>query len=372
MSDRPDADEAQPRSTRLLVSELRQAVVPAFTPSRILIALKTAIAAVSAWLLGAHLPGALDEYAYYAPLGALISMTPTLMGSLRSSVQTVVGLALGIGLAWAVNALNVPAIVGVLIAVGAGVLIAGFRSLGPGREYVPIAALFVLIVGGPQAEDYSLGYLAQMGVGMLVGVLINVLVVPPLYFTSSSREITRLRTAIVTTVTDIADALEESWPPKNVAWQRQMSSLSTMVLDAQPIVDEAQESRKINPRAKRRDYDVQEDADDLDALGRLTRHTLDLGEAISGAIWFDPVKTAIPAELCSPLSAALRRMGDLVRAWENRDQEENAAAAAEKALAKLSEKFDQHRGVPSSAVGAVIFDLRRMLTIVQSRLRSRR
>lgn len=48
----------------------------------------------------------------------------------------------------------------------------GTGWFGAGREYVPMAALFVLIIGGADAEDYSLGYLIQMAVGLLVNLVV--------------------------------------------------------------------------------------------------------------------------------------------------------------------------------------------------------
>ncbi len=50
-------------------------------------------------MIAPHMPGVTDQYPYYAPLGALLSMYPTLMGSAKSSLQTLLGLATGNGLA---------------------------------------------------------------------------------------------------------------------------------------------------------------------------------------------------------------------------------------------------------------------------------
>src|SRR5919112_113289 len=117
------------------------------------------------------MPGTIDEYPYYAPLGALSAMYPTVMGSVRTGLQTVAGLALGILLAAGVLLVGPPNLVTIGLAVGIGTLLAGVRRLGAGAEYVPMAALFVLIVGGPDAEDYSVGYLGQMAVGVAIGLL---------------------------------------------------------------------------------------------------------------------------------------------------------------------------------------------------------
>ncbi len=70
----------------------------AITADRLLLAAKTAAAAALAWYLAPLVPLAQSEYSYYAPLGVLVSMYPTVARSASSGAQAVVGLALGIGL----------------------------------------------------------------------------------------------------------------------------------------------------------------------------------------------------------------------------------------------------------------------------------
>src|SRR5690606_1295535 len=143
------------------------------------------------------------------PLGALIVMVPTLMGSLRLTLQTALGLLLGIALAFAVIFSPLPGVVSVALAVGIGVLLGGLGGLGAGRDYVPIAALFVLVIGGSDAEDYSLGYLLQMGLGMIIGIAVNAVVLPPLWLRESSDAVSRLRQQIATLLDHAAERLRE-------------------------------------------------------------------------------------------------------------------------------------------------------------------
>jgi hypothetical protein len=63
-----------------------------WSKARILLAVKAAIAVAIAWFVAPHMPGVADEYPYYAPLGALVSMYPTLMGSVKAGLQTLAGL----------------------------------------------------------------------------------------------------------------------------------------------------------------------------------------------------------------------------------------------------------------------------------------
>lgn len=363
-------NESRPGPAARWALAVRRAVDPSIQPTRLLLALKAAIAAGLAWPAAQLLPGSVDEYSYYAPLGALISMMPTLMGSLRASLQTTIGLALGIGLAWAVLETPLPATFSVPVAVGIGVILGGLRGLGAGRDYVPIAALFVLIIGGStQPGDYSLGYLVQMGVGMAIGVLVNFLIVPPLYLRDAAAEIGALRKAVASTLAEIAVALAEPSITDRDDWLRRTSSLEDAIRLAEPVIEDASESRRANPRARWHSYDMQEDFDDLRALARLASHTRDLGEAVSGLLWSEPVPTSLPDDLRQPVRDAIDRLADLVVAWDSSDGEEEALDSAEAALGKLEDRRQQAATGSGDAGGAVTFTLRRMVLLVRGRLR---
>lgn len=349
---------------------IHRTVAPSIRPARLLLALKTAIAAGLAWPIAQLLPGAVDDYSYYAPFGALISMMPTLMGSLRASLQTVLGLGIGIALAWAVLTSPLPSAASVPLAVGLGVLLGGLRGLGAGRDYVPIAALFVLVIGGPQADEYSLGYVVQTGVGMVIGVIVNLLIVPPLGYRQSANEIIGLRRDIAENLDGMASALVEDWPPEHQDWLDGVKALESSVRAAEPVIEEARESRRGNPRARWHKYDLQEDYDDLAALGALGRHARELGEIVSGAIWSDPLPLSLPEELREPLGAALSRTADLVRAWDERVGGAEALQSADAAVEHLDLlQADMPSADPSHAVLAnSTFTLRRMLATIQARI----
>src|SRR5690554_1933340 len=349
---------------------IRRTVAPSIRPDRLLLALKTAIAAGLAWPAAQLLPGSVDEYSYYAPLGALISMMPTLMGSLRTSAQTAAGLALGIALSWLVVLSPMPGSVSVPLAVGIGVILGGLRGLGAGRDYVPIAALFVLVVGGTQAEDYSVGYLVQMAVGMGIGVIVNLVIVPPLRVKDSARQLETLRMRVADTLDGMAATMTAAWPPEDQEWFDSAQSLDADISAAGPVLEEASESRRMNPRARRHHDDLQRDYDDLTAITLLGRDVHDLRATIGGAIWGEPVPTELPESLREPVGTVLARSADAVRAWNAGEGEADALDAAEAALQHLR---DRQRNQPpgasaDGALGTITFSLRRLLATVRSRV----
>ena len=61
--------------------------------------IRAAIAAGLAWQVAVVLPPLLSDYAYYAPLGAVIAVHPTVADSAGAAWRTVLAIMLGFGLA---------------------------------------------------------------------------------------------------------------------------------------------------------------------------------------------------------------------------------------------------------------------------------
>ena len=217
------------------------------TQPRLLHAGKAAAAAVIAWFVARHIPGVAAEYPYYAPLGAVVAMQTTVFAGIRSGVQTLVGIALGILIAAFTMWVGDPGFLAIALAVGVGVLVGGFRVLGEGSSWVSTAALFVLLVGGANAEGYSLGYLVQMAVGVVVGLLVNFLVFPPLHFWDAEHRIDAVNGVLADHLDGLAAVLEEGKRDEK-AGDDQQDRLDRAIADARLRVAIAHESRRLNPR----------------------------------------------------------------------------------------------------------------------------
>jgi uncharacterized membrane protein YgaE (UPF0421/DUF939 family) len=296
------------------------AIRRAVRPARLLHAAKTAIAATIAWLLGGLLPGELSDYAYYAPLGALISMAPTLMDSVRSSIQTVVGLALGVLVAWGLIAIAAPPVIAVPVAILVGTVLAGLTVLGPGKDYIPIAALFVLIIGGANANDFSIGYVAQMGLGMVIGIAVNLVVMPPLRVDDSAIALSALRRTGARTLDAMAEALSSGGDGSD--WERELLTYESRLAEAATAVRGARDSRRANPRARWMNYDVDEDLDDLATLRRARVHLEAMGAVLRGSEHEKPLGEIAGAETLAPAAELLGGLGRLMERWN----EERAGA----------------------------------------------
>ena len=320
---------------------------------RPLLAVKTALAGVLAWYLAPYIPFAEDQYSYYAPLGALVTIYPTLARSTRSGVETVVGLGIGIliglgGLA-VVQAGMLPGVALALVLL-IGVLVGGIRVLGSGREWVSLAGLFVLLLGGGDAEGFSVSYIVTMGFGVVVGILVNLLL-PPLYVGRAGRRLAVLRDEIAGFLARTADRVaDRSIDPERML--RDLSEIVAVEAEVGEDVQEAAESRRGNPRGRRataRDLS-DENARRLAAMERAGFLLRDLVDVL-----LRMAEQGGPAEETrKPLAAALRRTAELMGAELREAGAPELLAAADAALADYRRAIDVELGMrPSEAAESV-------------------
>jgi hypothetical protein len=284
--------------------EVARAWHAAVSPDRLLLAAKTALAVGIAWAVAPYVPGVANEYPYYAPLGALVSMYPTLMGSARTGLQTLLGLAAGIVLATAVIMTTGPSWWSIPVIVGIGVILSGSGWFGAGREYVPMAALFVLIIGGQDADTYSLGYLVQMGVGVVTGLLINVLIAPQLSSGAAGARISAFQREVADRLRDVGDAVEADSPPAHADWIRASEDLAGTARAVRADLREADESRKGNPRALVNKRDVRIDHARLEAMDQIVFHVRDISAALADTIWQERGALGLDHEVTGPIHDA--------------------------------------------------------------------
>ncbi|WP_144760572.1 FUSC family protein [Curtobacterium sp. 9128] len=311
------------------------------TQPRLLHAAKAAFAACLAWFVAQHVPGVASEYPYYAPLGAVVAMQTTVFAGLRSGIQTLVGIGLGIVIAGFTMWIGDPGFIAIALAVGIGVLVGGFRILGEGSSWVSTAALFVLLVGGAHAEGYSLGYLVQMAVGVVIGLLVNFLIFPPLRFWDAEHRIDAVNGVLADHIDGLAEVLETGERDER-AWDQQQDRLDRAIADVRSRVSIAHESRKLNPRGALRGSRarLQQDGARFRALERVAWYTTDLTELVART---GPVSAGLgrpdPA-FAGPLAKALRDLACMIRG-------ECPASAGDEAIAEVERALDASRENPS-------------------------
>jgi uncharacterized membrane protein YccC len=319
--------------------------------SRLLLALKTAIAAGVALALAGVVPGTASHYPYYAPLGAVIAMGPTVLHGIREGFRTVFGLAAGIGLAFVVTLVGAPHYLTVPVAVGVAVVVAGFRIVGQANTWVASAAIFVLLIGGPHPATYSTGYLTQTLLGAAVGVAVNMLIFPPLAVREAARGLESLQRHLAEHLGDLGDALEDD-EVNGHAWAERLDRLQTEAVAVRGGVRRADESRRGNPRAVLHGLRAEVDSDytRLRALERAIFALTDATDILGHASPVTESFGAVDDDLVPAFADVLRRVAEAVAPDQDgeADGKDARTGRAEDALAALQTRLDkQGRAHPS-------------------------
>lgn len=354
------------RALSAVVAGLREAA----SRERLVLAAKTAVAAGLAWFAAQLMPEPIAQYPYYAPLGALVSMYPTVAASLRNGFQSLLGLAMGIAVAMVVASFTETTAFAVAVVIGFGVLVGGLPRMGTARDWVPLAALFVLVAGGGRREDFSLAYLAQMGVGVAIGFAVNWLVFPPLRYQAITPAFKRLRHTLGDQLDDLALALNESSPSSHQDWASREGLLAETASQVRRVVEAAEESARVNPRRWRHRRDLMVDLADLRAVERSTFQVQDITDLLSGLIGEDDESSGIPAGVAPGLAEALSATADVLRAWGESDSLPDVLVRAEGAINAVSGTYHEAasaHGARVSVAASVSLSLNRIIRLVRGR-----
>jgi hypothetical protein len=209
--------------------------------------LKTALAAVVAWLLSADVFHVSQPF--LAPWAALLTVHATIFGTLRrgatQAAATVVGVlcAFGAGHLFGVNALSI----GVAVLLG---LIAGsLRGLRAEATTAAATAIVVLTTGYSDNGMMLGARLLDTGMGIAVGLLVNLLVWPPLRDRGAAQQINLIAHSAGSLLADIAAQLEEEWRAElPEGWIVRSDGLDDDIDHAWSILEQARESGRLNPR----------------------------------------------------------------------------------------------------------------------------
>lgn len=173
------------------------------------VALKAAVATGLAFYLGRQLPSPIDDYNYYAALGAFTVVGLVVVDSVKESLRVLGAVAIGVSLAVLVQYVTATNALSVALTVLACTLLSSLPVLGAQRTWAPLAALFVLATGGSHPEPMALGYVVQVPLGAAVGVLVNLVLLAPLGLGELERSTARVLKLLPERMRGYADALEE-------------------------------------------------------------------------------------------------------------------------------------------------------------------
>ncbi len=214
---------------------------------------RAAIAAGLAWQVAVLLPPMLADYAYYAPLGAVIAVHPTIADSASAAWRSVLAILSGFALAVVVYELTraVPNALTVALIVALAVLVEQWRLWREQASWVSFAAVLMLTVGLDDPDAYVLRYAGLTLLGAGIGVLVTTVLFPTLQLTQAVQQITRTREVLARHLHDIAATLRDGRVPDPDEWTERNRRLDRELDRMRAAEAQVERARRANPRAHR-------------------------------------------------------------------------------------------------------------------------
>ncbi len=282
-----------------------------------------------------------------APLTALLVVEITLKDIVTSGVQRVASVTAGVLLAVAFSSIVGLSwwSLGALLAVS--ILVGQILRLGPHALEVPISAMLVLAAAG--AEAAAVDRISETLIGAAVGVAVNLLFPPAVQSDSAAEAVHRFASQLAgllrTSAAELRDPITQEQAER---WMDEARALSRNVPKIDNEVDQAADSRRLNPRAL-----VVPDISntlraDLDALEHTTVAVRSMFRSIRDGVRYNPTVDPsrgealreLYAALLLDLAATIEAFGDLAKA-EGTDTIVETQQEVAAALAALSEAHDR-------------------------------
>ncbi|WP_394248613.1 FUSC family protein [Arthrobacter pityocampae] len=350
--------------------DLRDRLRAAVINPQLLLAAKAALAAALAWTIALAIPGTPSEYPYYAPLGALLAIYPTVAGTIKLGLQTVVGLTIGILLAYVAVWAGDPDWVTIAFVVGVGVLLGGvLKRTAGGGSGIASAGLFVLVIGNENL-GYSLGYLVQTVVGVGVGLAVSALILPPLHLNDAVGRMSGLRRTAARQLQEMGEALEEDWAGDDPRWTERRDALTASVRNARSALQYAAESRKGNVRRRFHPRDIRRDYRHVEVLEIVASHTLNITNMLQDGLHGTATEHPLPEAVRPPLQEAFTAVGNVLDLWTVEEDSTEMVRDAERALKVLETAAYESTSatVPFGSAAAIGMNLHRIVQAVKPEL----
>jgi uncharacterized membrane protein YccC len=307
---------------------------------------KTALAAALAWVIAHTLFDVAQPF--LAPWAALLTVHTTVFGTLRSGVQQVGATVVGVLVAFAAGHFLGVSAVSLGIAVLVGLAIGSVRGLRAEATTAAATAIVVLTTGYSDDGGMLAARLLDVGIGVAVGMLINLLVWPPLRDRGAAHQIDVIDDRIGDLLCEIAAGLS-SGRVETDDWIARTEELDGDIDEGWRVLGQARESGRLNPRpATRRRMRATHDF-----AGVLRRLSQAVAETRSLA------RTVAVAHLPDHWLELLRRTGEAVG-----DADAQRLAAVRTELDALVADLDPE-GQHWPIYGALIVNLRNILDALE-------
>jgi len=207
---------------------------------------KTVLAAVVAWVLAVHVFHLAQ--AFMAPWAALLTVHATVFGTVRRGVQQAGASVLGVLIAFAAWHIFGLDAVSLGAAVLAGLVVGSVRGVRA-ETTTAATAVVVLTTGYIDKSGMLAARLADTGIGIAVGLLVNLIVWPPLRDRGAANQIDVIDDRVGELLADIAAQLKRGFTADDVdRWIVRTRDIDSNIERAWSVIEEARESGRLNPR----------------------------------------------------------------------------------------------------------------------------
>ncbi len=205
---------------------------------------KTVLAAVVAWVVAVdvlHL-----SQAFMAPWAALLTVQATVFGTVRGGRQQAAASVLGVLIAFGAWRLMGLGVASLGVAVLVGLIVGSVRGVRA-ETTTAATAVVVLTTGYLNNGNMLVARLEDTGIGIAVGLLVNLLVWPPLRDRGAARRIDAIDDRVGELLADMAAQLSDGAEDVD-SWITRTGELGNDVNRAWRVLAEARESGRFNPR----------------------------------------------------------------------------------------------------------------------------
>ncbi len=209
--------------------------------------LKCVGATTAAWWLSVTV---LDsQLPFLAPWTALLTVHATVYRSLARGVQTTVATGVGVALSFLVGTYLGVSLWTFALAVLVGLVVSRLAWMRDEGVAVATTAVFILGSGFGSQAPLLVDRLVEVGLGVAIGVLANLLVLPPLRDRQAARYVDSINRRMGGTLAAIGDELASGWDTDRAdAWVAETVAIDHELGSAWQSVRFAQESARMNPR----------------------------------------------------------------------------------------------------------------------------
>ncbi len=202
---------------------------------------------IAAWVIaGTFLP---TQLPIFAAIAALLVVQPSVNQSVGRAVERSIGVIVGVVIAYAIGLVFGTTSWIVLLAVVVSIFLAWALKLTTGTaNQVPITAMLVLSIGAA-TPNYAFARIIETVIGAIIGVIVNVAIVPPVLLAPAHAAVVRLANEIAATLDRLAEALEAPQTPAKLDELLITARLlRPMQSKADAALTQARESLTLNPR----------------------------------------------------------------------------------------------------------------------------